>query len=174
MDIAAPGGDVRVNKNAIEEQFLWTTGAKEGAAGSYKEDSEFRRYSGMYGTSQAAPIVSATAALLYAKNPSIRPDEVEARLKATASPVKGNYKIGAGCVNITAALGMDEAVPAPRLSVEGESIVPGTALTFDAITNATIYYTLDGKTRSLKKLLKEYLIHQRVFLEPIYMTGIIR
>lgn len=151
VDIAAPGGEVRVNKNAVEEQFLWTTGAKEGIVGDYKEDNEHRRYSGMYGTSQAAPIVSATAALLYAKYPSIRPDEVEARLKATASPVKGNYKIGAGCVNISAALGMDEVVPVPRLLIEGESIVPETALIFDAIPNATIYYTLDGKNPEPEK-----------------------
>lgn len=153
VDIAAPGGDGRVYNGSVEEQFIWSTGSAAGWSGNYCE-SEGGRYCGMYGTSQATPVVSAAAALLYAQNSNITPDEVEARLKQTASPVKGKYNVGAGCVNIEAALGIDETVPEPVSKIENDIIDVGTNLEFNTIQNATVYYTLDGNDPNLQNVSK--------------------
>lgn len=98
VDIAAPGGDLRFT-------------AADGI-GSTLNDGLTTPGNDTYvyyqGTSMAAPHVAGVAALVYAENPSITPDEVEALLTSTARsfPATCN-QCGAGIVDATAALNGD-------------------------------------------------------------------
>jgi serine protease len=81
---------------------------------------------GTYGTSMAAPAVSATAALIIASRvlgPHPSPDKVLARLEQTATPLGGsqpNPEFGYGLVNAGAATARvpltGPASPAPAAS----------------------------------------------------------
>jgi serine protease AprX len=64
-----------------------------------------RGYMQLSGTSFAAPIVSAAAAMLIAQHPSWTPDQVKAALMVTATPQPGvsGKALGVGDVNIAAA-----------------------------------------------------------------------
>jgi serine protease AprX len=57
------------------------------------------------GTSQAAAFVSGAAALLISQRPSIKPDQIKALLKRTATPLQGADATaqGAGLINLNAA-----------------------------------------------------------------------
>jgi serine protease AprX len=59
------------------------------------------------GTSQAAAVVSGAVALLLEQRPQLKPDEVKALLKATATSISGADPalVGVGLLNIKAALG---------------------------------------------------------------------
>ena len=72
VDVAAPGGDTSISNNGI----LSTHNTGASAPGS---DS----YAFMQGTSMAAPHVAGVAALMFARNPGLKPDDLEARLKGT-------------------------------------------------------------------------------------------
>ena len=62
-------------------------------------------YLEMSGTSMAAPIVAATAALMLENEPNLNPDTIKARLMLTADPLPGNaLEHGAGRVDIAGAL----------------------------------------------------------------------
>lgn len=89
-DIAAPGGSVvskRVPGSYIDNAF---PSARVGTA--YFKGS---------GTSFAAAVTSASAALVLNRNPSLTPDQVKARLVDTASPgpVTDRTLVGAGWLN---------------------------------------------------------------------------
>lgn len=60
------------------------------------------KYGSMSGTSMAAPVVAATAAMMYAVNPDIVPDKVRSILMKTAKA--GGTSTGAGIVNSAAAV----------------------------------------------------------------------
>lgn len=151
VDIAAPGGESGISANVqgfFDEESLFSVNL---------EGETTPR--GLAGTSQAAPIVSAAAALLYAKDSGITPDEVESILERTASPVSSSYKIGAGCVDVAAALDIDTLVEAPvSIRENGEELVSGSITTgiplhFREIKNGVIYYTINGKNPDPEKVL---------------------
>ena len=92
-------------------------------------------YYRLSGTSMATPVVSGAAALLLHKQPGLTPDQVKARLMKTASksfpvfsvatdPVTGAtyrsqydiFTVGAGYLDIAAALASSEVAPAPAVS----------------------------------------------------------
>jgi serine protease AprX len=92
-------------------------------------------YYRLSGTSMATPVVSGAAALLIQQNPSITPDQVKARLMKTATKAINLYStgvsavslqrftnqsdiftVGAGYLNIFAALANHEIVSMPALS----------------------------------------------------------
>jgi serine protease AprX len=56
----------------------------------YPENRVGEHYFRMGGTSVAAPVVSGVVALMLEHNPSLTPDEVKARLMASAAPVAGS------------------------------------------------------------------------------------
>ncbi|MEQ4567152.1 S8 family serine peptidase [Paenarthrobacter sp. CAP02] len=94
IDISAPGGDMR---NAPVEGVLST--GNTGLDGPAKQG-----YYLMQGTSMAAPHVAATAALMFSARPSLKPDELEERLKATAKPMyQCLTDCGAGLLDAAAA-----------------------------------------------------------------------
>ena len=132
VDIAAPGGD---NASGSGNEYLY--------APAFSSDSA---YGGKRGTSQATPVVAAAAALIMANEPELSPQGVLNRLKETASPIDSGYQLGAGVVNIAAALGADDSVPEPV--IENSEYKNG-VLTFDISggnPDGVICYTIDGTT----------------------------
>jgi serine protease len=91
VDVAAPGGD---SGGAILS--TWNAGTTTPAGDNYGY---------MMGTSMATPHVAGVAALMLAKNPNLTPDEVEAKLKATARAFPASCSgCGAGIVDAAAAV----------------------------------------------------------------------
>lgn len=151
VDISAPGGEGKLNSSEVnyETKPLWASGKAEIDDGI--RTVEGNNYVGMNGTSQAAPVVSGCAALLFAMHPEYTPEEAEAVLEATAKPLKSKYQMGAGCVDIGSALNISTSVPAPVADINSGIISSGQSLTlsmpegYDYSKYAMIYYTLNGK-----------------------------
>jgi serine protease AprX len=96
-DLVAPGKNI-VSLMANPNSVLAT-----GHPGNVVDGIYFR----MSGTSMAAPMVSASAALLLQDEPNLTPDQVKYRLKATANknwPGYNSTKAGAGYLNVYAAV----------------------------------------------------------------------
>jgi serine protease AprX len=95
-DVIAPGNRVvstRAAGSAIEASFpAWHVGTG---------------YIEMSGTSQAAPMVAGTVALMLEKEPTLDPDSVKARLMKSATKMRGlPYDVGAGVLDVEVALEM--------------------------------------------------------------------
>ena len=91
VDVAAPGGD-----SGAGILSTWNAGTSTPAGDNYGY---------MMGTSMATPHVAGVAALMLAKNPNLTPDEVEAKLKATARAFPAACSgCGAGIVDAAAAV----------------------------------------------------------------------
>ncbi len=75
IDFCAPGGGIPLTSNQLE------LGVKMVLSTCYDKETAENCYVFMSGTSMAAPHISGLAALLYAQNADITPDQVEARLK---------------------------------------------------------------------------------------------
>ncbi len=89
VDLAAPGGETQTASNGV----LSTLNSGTSTPGS-------DNYSFYQGTSMAAPHIAGVAALMYAANPSITPDEVESALKSTARSFPGSCsQCGTGIVD---------------------------------------------------------------------------
>lgn len=94
VDVAAPGGETAVSANGV----LSTLNSGSTSPGS---DS----YAFYQGTSMAAPHVAGAAALLYAVDPAITPDQVETLLKTTARGFPASCsQCGSGIVDASAAV----------------------------------------------------------------------
>jgi len=97
--------------------------------GDYKTDPANTTRDGDYyvlsGTSMAAPMVSAAAALLFEKDPSLNPATVKARLmKSADKDDRLVFETGAGCLDVDAALKAnghvkDAPSPAAMLASDG-------------------------------------------------------
>lgn len=147
VDIAAPGGETNGYKDGRNHiynmsgddfkvtEYIYASGTNKTAEAN-----------GLTGTSMASPVVTATCALIKAKYPDMRPEDVEALIKSTATPVYGD-EIGVGCVNAAKALGIDLIPNKPVSSLkDGAYIYNDTDIMLRTDSDeAVIYYTLNGK-----------------------------
>lgn len=133
---------------------------------TYYENPALSGTSGSYfrlsGTSMATPVVSGAAALLIQQNPNITPDQVKARLMKTAGKMlplfsssmdslswqqffnqSDIFTVGAGYLDITAALRSNELVDLPALSPTA-MIDPNTGRVIIMRGGTTVWGTTDG------------------------------
>ena len=136
-DLVAPGNrmySVQANKSTLVNTYsnnrvAWSS------YDSHKTGSPSPAYFELSGTSMAAPLVSGTAALMIQRDPTLTPDHVKARLMLTATklpqltttsvdPATGIqyvsendiFTIGAGYLNVPAALGNMDTATLPATS----------------------------------------------------------
>ena len=134
VDLCAPGGDKRTDGFQI-------------ATTATRNDG----YEHVTGTSAASAIVAATAALLRAKDKTLHPDTVEAKLKETARVVDDfkDMGMGAGIVDVAKALGIDKngakitASPKNNAVLDKKKSSHTITLTCSN-TKATMYYDITG------------------------------
>jgi len=99
--VAAPGTQI-LSTAPVEPSTLWPDGTDG--------------YGVLDGTSMAAPLVSAVAALLVAQG--LDPQEIADRIAQTAAPASGDPALGAGVVDAAAAVG----AAAPQASGGGTAL----------------------------------------------------
>ena len=75
-------------------------------------------FSSFYGTSAAAPVAAATAALLLQANPGLTPAQVSAALAASADGMGGGPNVGAGLIQATAAVALADGAAGVGLVVD--------------------------------------------------------
>jgi serine protease len=134
VDVAAPGGDSGA-------AILSTLNAGTKAPGA---DS----YAGYMGTSMATPHVAGVVALMLSKNPALTPDEVEAKLKATARAFPAACSgCGAGIVDASAAVdaATGTTTTGPTISETESNNTIGTANSV-ATTGTTVNGTMASTT----------------------------
>lgn len=141
VDLAAPGGETATPSNGV----LSTLNTGTTGPGS---DS----YSYYQGTSMAAPHVAGIAALMYAVNPSITPDEVESSLVSTSRSFPGSCsQCGSGIVDAYAAVldaqGSTPPAGCPAGYTEYTGTLTGTNDN-EVQPNGTYYYTGTSGTHS--------------------------
>lgn len=94
VDVAAPGGETATPSNGVLSTL--NTGTTSPGSDSYEY---------YQGTSMATPHIAGVAALLYANDPTITPDEVETAITSTARSFPGSCsQCGSGIVDAYAAL----------------------------------------------------------------------
>jgi serine protease AprX len=125
ISLQAPNSTLALNPKLLISDAIF-------AADASGKSSNYLRLSG---TSMATPVVSGAAALLLQQNPSLTPDQVKARLMKTATKTLNLYSVGvdsvsfqsfnnqsdiftvgAGYLNIAAALTNHDVVTLPALS----------------------------------------------------------
>ncbi|WP_309570559.1 S8 family serine peptidase [Deinococcus sp.] len=112
IDVMAPGGNsslgVTVGTDTYPGGVLSTT---------YSDADRVYQYEFLDGTSMAAPHVAGAVALLLGQEPNLTPDQVLARLRATAAPLGSRCDIpggcGAGLVDASALITGAIPLPAP-------------------------------------------------------------
>jgi len=122
-----------------------------------------RLYTKASGTSFAAPMVSATASLILAKDPAVRPDQIADILLSTAVKIKDDAweaKTGAGILDAAKAL---RAVPADVLNVmiTGVKISNASVDIFATVRGAQLdYFTVElgrgQRPKSFQKIIGFY------------------
>lgn len=148
VTIAAPGGE---NSNVIRESSL-SKCTENLYASAYDSNSG---YTGAHGTSQASPVVAASAALIFANNPSLSADDVKNIIVSSATKIQSGYDLGTGCINVAKALGI-YGVMTPRADIQSGEISDSCDISLGIGADFTltdydglIYYTLDGGEPSI-------------------------
>lgn len=163
VDIAAPGGEdtnrasydsynFRVKETGIANKYINDTSKYSVCQlmfGSGKNESVYIK--GNFGTSFSSPVVTASVALIKAKYPDMTYSEVVNLLKETATKAKSR-DVGAGCVNVARALGVEDCAPEPDCSVTDGEIISDSLDVKLSINNddAVIYYSITGTSADSK------------------------
>ena len=117
-DLVAPG--VGIESIAEAGSTLWNTKPLMRLWGTVPTAAE--PYLSLSGTSMAAPVVSATIALMLQANPSLKPHQVKALLQLTAEN-RQEYDAmaqGAGFLNARAAVEMAQATVSDASSIQSQ------------------------------------------------------
>ncbi len=130
IDVSAPGGDGSHGAGDILSTLN---------AGSNTQGAEAYAY--YAGTSMAAPHVAGLAALMFSKNPSLTPDQVESVMKANARPLPGGCSRGCGAGLIDAKKTLDAVPP-----MAGGNSPP--VADFTASANGLVINFTDGSSDS--------------------------
>jgi serine protease len=114
VDVAAPGGDGSYS-------VLSTLNSGTTAPAS-------DNYAGYQGTSMATPHVAGTAALMFAVNAALTPDDIESKLKSTARAFPASCSgCGTGIVDATAAVNAAVIIDPPPSTETESNNTTGTA-----------------------------------------------
>jgi subtilisin family serine protease len=116
VDLAAPGELVTTLWPTRNNPYFATpTCSAAGTTACYSTGGADPGPWGPSGTSYAAPMVSAAAAILFGAQPSLHPDQVAALLEQTARPLASDplHQAGAGMLDIGAALARLQAGDVP-------------------------------------------------------------
>lgn len=155
-DLLAPGN--RVVSLRSPGSHLDAAYPERRMAGDPEQPDVFEHFE-LSGTSMAAPMVAATAALMIQQEPGLNPASVKARLMLSTNKtaVSDPFTTGAGALDILAALrasGSVETAPSPVVAADeitGVLIVEDTALlwlnpafTIQAIWSDAVVWTEDG------------------------------
>lgn len=143
VDVAAPGGDYAriINGEAVPAQEIYASGIGSDTS-----------YISKRGTSQAAPMAAALAALIKANNIDVTPEQTEGIIKGSARQLDPYDNVGAGVINVASALGLDTGAGSVTSSQPGGYVEDGCEVhlscDFDDKCGTSyegmIYYTLDG------------------------------
>ena len=148
--IASIGADGYLNKTFKQNQVLKSDYELKG------DDHGTDKYFRLSGSSMAAPMVSGAVALLLEKEPQLTPDQVKARLMLTATkefpsfsistdPATGQtytsqydiFTVGAGYLNIYAALSSGEVAPAGASAASPFAVYDRATSSFRLVTDYT-------------------------------------
>jgi len=119
-DLVAPGNRVvslRVPGSFIDTAFP-ETALPPAAYLADPGEGDQSAYVMLSGASTAAPLVAGAAALLLERDPGLTPDDVKARLMASADPLPGAARLeqGAGLLDVPGALASEARADGPALS----------------------------------------------------------
>lgn len=122
IDVMAPGGNSRLSVSVNGRAY------PGGILSTVRDQGGQDAYAFMDGTSMAAPHVAGAAALLLGQEPTLTPDQVRARLRASAAPLGSRCDVSGGCgaglIDVNALLsGQTPAVPAPTPPVTNTAVV---------------------------------------------------
>ncbi|MDR2565515.1 MAG: S8 family serine peptidase [Bifidobacteriaceae bacterium] len=123
-------------------------------------------YTTMFGTSMAAPIVAGAAALLLQADPTLGPDDLRAKLMASAAPMPDDstvFQQGAGLINIPDAIDQTVTTSPTQLNL-GMVAFPQTA----PVTQTLTYVNQGTFAESLS--LDAGLTYSRYFGAPVNVT----
>jgi hypothetical protein len=159
VDLAAPGDLVTtlwpVRNNPYPDMPGCTV---VGTTACYSTGGADSRPWGPSGTSYAAPMVSAAAAVLFGADPRLRPEQVSALLQQTARPLRADplHQSGAGMLDIGAALARVEAgrIPPPDYHEPNEGLAAPAPLPPSGAVRATLDWKddpSDGYRLSLRR-----------------------
>jgi serine protease AprX len=146
-DLVAPG--VGIESLAAPSSTLYTSDAAYLLPGTTQ--TAYEPYLSLSGTSQAAPVVAGTVALMLEANPALTPNAVKAVLQFTAQVYDGydaltqgaGFLNAAGAVSLARFLSVPSALPSPDTTgwsmrvIWGTHVVRGGQLTPDASAWAT-------------------------------------
>jgi subtilisin family serine protease len=140
-DVVAPG--VGIESIAEAGSTLWNTKPAMRLWGTVATATE--PYLSLSGTSMAAPVVSATIALMLQANPSLTPALVKAILQFTAEPRSGYDAMtqGAGFLNARAAVEMAQSVASGAL-VPAYAAPPAAADAVNSVFVDRMVWSADG------------------------------
>lgn len=145
LDIVAPGGDYDISKVVGDVSCPSNTTSE-----AVSSTTPSNNYGLLFGTSQAAPVVTGVAALVWSQNPNFTVTQVRNRLKSTAykTSTMPSDKYGAGILRADRALGIpgpsDNVVVTAKGAATGDSDNDTVKLNLQGTSNNFLLEGLKG------------------------------